>query len=71
MIIKIISLFHIMKSIQKSTMGSFTTGAINLSLVLQKPVPKDNGLEKARDQNCIDRGLSLSAGAEHTHQCAI
>lgn len=40
-----------MKNMQKSKMESFTTEALNLSLTLQKPVPKENGLEKARDQS--------------------
>lgn len=60
-----------MKNIQKSTMENFMTGASNLGLAFQKSTPKDSGLEKARDQNHIDRRLSLSARSEQTHQCAI
>lgn len=44
---------------------------LNFSLPLQKPVPEESGLEKARDQNCIDRGLPLSAWAQHAGRHAI
>lgn len=58
MVTTVVSPFHIMNT-QKGTMESFTTGALNLSLALQKPVPKDYGLKEARDQTLLTEGSYL------------
>lgn len=71
MIITIVSFFPIMKNIQEDTMENFTTGALNLNLALQKPVPKDSGLKKARDQSPIDKGSPICWGRANSSVCYL
>lgn len=59
--------FFILRRLQKSTI-QFHSRSFKLQF---KPGPEESGLEKARDQNCIDRKLVLSAWAQHAHRCAI